>query len=172
MNVFLMYGAGLLSLTPVEQLRVWRRSNEGDVASYLDEGSPSWPWALAVSVAALFMMAALGPSQQIGRILEPLGVCTIFVVRDLLFLQYCVLTRMKHGLVAGAAYLGLYYTTVAIFVGVFDLKGLAEGFSFFSVIVRTTSLPSIAWVGVMAQAGIILMLVAAVERLLKPVLAR
>jgi len=43
-------------------------------------------------------------------------VVLVFVTRDVLFLQWCMLTRLRQPVVKGVLYLGLYYAAAAVLI--------------------------------------------------------
>ena len=71
-----------------------------------------------------------------------------------------MLTRMKYPLAGGAAYLGLYYSAVAILVSVFE-KPFLNGLTIFGAFVKP--IPNAQWIGVLVQVGLILALLTAME---------
>ena len=51
----------------------------------------------------------------------------IFVTRDVLFLQWCRLTRLRAPLIKGALYLCLYYIASLVFTFVFSVRSELDG---------------------------------------------
>ena len=116
---------GLLSITPTLYLKNWYRQNIAGLETYLSENGPPWPWLLMASVTglALLMVYAFATTPIFPLEQWPLRhaagttlVGTVFILRDVLFLQLCALTRMKRAVVSGFLFLALYYFAVCIFI--------------------------------------------------------
>jgi hypothetical protein len=126
--IFLMIG--LATLTPHEKLKAWWRRRAAGEEPYFSEYGLPWPWLVPSAVIAYGLLAgeAFGLRRvvsihrwQLGAAAVQLLVFLMFTMRDILFLQWCALTRMKRPLVKGFLYLCLYYTAdaiVAVVVGV------------------------------------------------------
>ena len=127
LNGLILFAVGLATLTPHERLKVWWRRRSAGEERYFSESGLPWPWLVAtglVAYALLFAEAAgLRGAIPLDRwhlgfaALELLTVL-IFTTRDILFLQWCDLTRMKRPLVKGFLFLCLYYVSVGIIGGV------------------------------------------------------
>jgi hypothetical protein len=121
LNVATLYAVGLMALTPAERLREWRRSTQGRVAIFSENGL-SWPWVASVGILAILLyglanIAFLGDAgsgvEGTKRVAMSLVIVACFAVRDSLFLQWCQFHRFKQPLVAGGLYVGVYYLVVS-----------------------------------------------------------
>jgi hypothetical protein len=122
-NAIVLYAAGLATLTPAEHLRVWYRNRlQGNSSLFADAGLP-WPWlVLSAVVACAFLLLNMYVWQprfrfdsawfQLGAI-QSLVFC-VFIVRDILFIQWCKLTRLRAPVIKGFLYIFLYYLGVWI----------------------------------------------------------
>ncbi|HLY62146.1 MAG TPA: hypothetical protein VKV95_15500 [Terriglobia bacterium] len=124
-NAFILYLIGIATLSPHEKLKVWWRAYEARDASYFSESGPSWLWLIPAALIAYLMLVAeaLGMRARVsldqwdlGIAAAVLGVTLIFVIRDILFLQWAGLTRMKRPLLKGFLYLWLYYVAAGVIV--------------------------------------------------------
>jgi hypothetical protein len=120
MNFLILYAVGLAMLTPRESLKAWSRRSPQNPQRYWSEDSPPWPW-MAASAGAAFLVFALAAVAS-GRIIPlaqwPIPAVRLFILlsyaaRDVLFLQWCTLTRMKRPILGGILLLSLYYASVA-----------------------------------------------------------
>jgi ABC-type transport system involved in multi-copper enzyme maturation permease subunit len=122
-NAAILFAMGLATLTPQERLQVWWRKRAVGQASWFSEDGPSWPW-LALSAVVAYALLVWGLYAW-GRVFQfearpliygavELGVILVFVTRDILFLQWCKLTRLRAPLLKGVLYLGLYYTSAGV----------------------------------------------------------
>ncbi len=102
----------------------------------------------------------------------------IFTARDVLFLQWCLLTRMKHPVMKGILFLMLYYAAaviIGVVTGVFSTESapkvmtLLTAFALLGEIQRPSA-PTIMLVAMALQLGVcVLILVAIQKRLARPV---
>jgi len=123
MNVLILFLMGLATLTPQERLKVWRRKRTtGESAVFADDGLP-WPWLgiSAVVAYALMVWGLLAWDHTLPLDMSTLQTAAIrlllvlvFVTRDVLFLQWCMLTRLRQPVVKGVLFLGLYYAAAAV----------------------------------------------------------
>ena len=142
MNTAIVFLLGLATVVPREKLKVWWRKRAAAEAAYLSEDGLPWPWlAMAALVAySLLVGRALAgwdsipfASWNLGKAAVQLLVFLLFISRDILFLQWCNLTRMKRPLVKGFFYLLLYYTAVFIIGGVLALVWAPSSSTFFAL---------------------------------------
>jgi hypothetical protein len=121
-NGILLFLMGVAILTPPERLRVWgARQSAG--ASLLSESGLPWPWML-LSAAAVYAVMVSGlllwrPYLPLEADTIPTAgfrmlVVTVFVIGDVLFIQWCTLTRLRQPLVKGFLYISLYYVSVLV----------------------------------------------------------
>jgi hypothetical protein len=124
MNGLFIFVVGLTTLAPHERLKVWWRRRATGEEKYFSSSGLSWPWLIAVAVVAYVLLVAEAAGLRsaiplerwhLGRAAIELLVLLIFAVRDVLFLQWCNVTRMKRPLVKGVLYLMLYYFAVLMF---------------------------------------------------------
>jgi len=123
MNVLILFLMGLATLTPQERLKVWRRKRTtGESAVFADDGLP-WPWLGISAVVAYALMVwgllAWDHSLPLDMTILQTGairllLVLVFVTRDVLFLQWCMLTRLRQPVVKGVLFLGLYYAAAAV----------------------------------------------------------
>jgi hypothetical protein len=122
-NGLILFLMGLATLTPQERLNVWRRKRAtGKAAMFADDGLP-WPW-LAISAMVAYALLVWGllawdHALPLGRntlqtAAVRLLIVLVFVTRDVSFLQWCMLTRLRQPVVKGFLYLCLYYGAAAV----------------------------------------------------------
>ena len=132
-NLFLV---GVALIGSREKLKVWWRNRVAGQESYLSGDGLVWPWLVFGALVAYAMLAAeaLGvqravPLQNWG--LEISGVVLlnilVFIIRDVLFLQWCTLTRLKRPVVKGFLFLWLYYAAAGIISSVCGLASRTAG---------------------------------------------
>ncbi|MDH4187598.1 MAG: hypothetical protein OEV08_11415, partial [Nitrospira sp.] len=125
LNALVLYGIGVMMLTPPERLRVWWRSWMDGRSSYLAEDGLPWPWVMllaglvtgmayvAATVANWLLDGWIVPlgivTVFLDRWIVPFGIVTVFIVRDVMFLQWCLCQGFKRPLMTGLLYIGLYY---------------------------------------------------------------
>lgn len=187
LNLLILFLMGLATLTPQERLKVWQRKRAtGESAVFADDGLP-WPWLgiSAVVAYALMVWGLLAWDHTLPLNMGTLQTAAIrlllvlvFVTRDILFLQWCMLTRLRQPVVKGVLFLGLYYAAAIVLIAlagvssedagrwmmalltpaeVFDPKG--SGIEFHAA----------TYVGLILQAGVIGAVLAAISsRLQRP----
>ena len=116
---------------------------------------------------------------RLGIAAMAFGAFLAFTIRDVLFLQWCLLTRMKHPVMKGILALGLYNAAVSLvglIVAVIATRSAAKVLSFLTpfVVVSELDNPRIpaAFIvaGIALQVGIcVLILLAIQKRLARPV---
>jgi ABC-type transport system involved in multi-copper enzyme maturation permease subunit len=122
LNGLVLFALGLVLLTPPERLKVWHRKKTG-MPSLLAEDGLAWPWVLISALVGYLLLVwgmfawkyEVGFEQRalaIGLLLYV--VIGLFVTRDILFLQWCRLTRLRAPVLKGALYLGLYYVAIVV----------------------------------------------------------
>jgi hypothetical protein len=107
-----------------ERLKIWWRKREAAEAGYLSGDGFAWPWLVIGAVVGYALLAAEAFGMSTGSLSWhdwKLGFSAvlfldflIFIIRDITFLQWCSLTRMKRPIFKGFLYLCLYYVAVAI----------------------------------------------------------
>ena len=125
-NALFLFLIGVAALSPPEKLKVWWRKWKAGEASYFSPDGLPWPWLVPAAIIGYAMLAAeaLGMRSTVPLGAWRLGFAALvfaaflaFTVRDILFLQWCLLTRMKHAVMKGMLFLALYYAAAGI-VGV------------------------------------------------------
>lgn len=179
-NACILLLVGVTTLTPHEQLKMWWRRRAAGEAHYFSSDGLPWPWLVLGALGAyLFMLAAavaLGRSAPFSQwpwktvALELLTVL-VYIAADILFLQYCNLTRMKRPILKGVLYLMLYYTAAGIAAGVLGMGSDLVARQILSLLtpfaaVNWTELAAPRWVyaGLVIQVGVILFILNAIGR--------
>lgn len=136
LNAVAVFFVGVGILTPRERLKVWWRRRVAHEAGYLAPDGMVWPWLVMAAVVAYALLAAEVFGMQGAIPLERwrLGTAAIlllnylvFVTRDILFLQWAMLTRMKRPVVKGFLYLWLYYAAAGVVSSVVGLASQQAG---------------------------------------------
>ncbi len=184
LNGVVLFLIGTASLSPQEKLKIWYRKYAAREEAYFAEHGLPWPWLVPAAVMAYALLAAEAAGSrpaknlgewQLGAAGLQLLVVLVFVTRDVLFLQWCNLTRMKGPVVKGFLYLLLYYTSVgilgAVVEGVFSkgqyvLGVLGPFYVFAAPAVTPRSSPEI-YVGIALQAGAVFLLLNAISNRLR-----
>ena len=102
--------------------------------SFFSGNGLQWPW-LMISAVVSYLLLIWGLymwKDQIGfdRHLMARGavsmlIVLVFITRDVLFIQWCKLTRLRSPLVKGVLFLGLYYSGAAVLYSVMDVTSHA-----------------------------------------------
>lgn len=120
LNFVMLYVVGVLMLTPQERLRVWWEQWSAGQVSYLDEDGLPWPWMVVMAVCTLavaYMGIQFNHDETVSRgLILPFGVIAAFVLRDVIFLQWCLGHAFKSPIFTGLLYLGLYYFIAGVFL--------------------------------------------------------
>jgi ABC-type transport system involved in multi-copper enzyme maturation permease subunit len=116
-NAVFLFLIGVATLSPQEKLKVWwRKWKAGKESYFAPEGLP-WPWLVPAAIIGYVMLAAeaLGLRSavplgewRLGFVALAFGAFLVFTTRDILFLQWCLLTRMKQPVMKGVLFLVLY----------------------------------------------------------------
>jgi len=187
MNGLILFLVGLATLTPQERLKVWqRRRNLGQSRIFADDGL-SWPW-LGMSAVVAYGLMIWGllawdhslplESRTLQTAAVQLLLVAVFVTRDVLFLQWCMLTRLRQPVVKGFMFLCLYYAAAAVIATLATVMSANVGswavalltpVGAFDPKVTGAAFPAPTYVGLAFQVGVIgLMLVAISSRLQRP----
>lgn len=186
-NAGILLLVGLATLTPHEQLKMWWRRRAAGQAHYFSSDGLPWPWLVLTAAGAyLFMLvAALALHRSAPFSAWPwkaaaleLLTLTVYIVRDILFLQFCNLTRMKRPVLKGFLYLTLYYTAAGITAGVMATGSDLRGRQILSLLTPYTALDwqnlaVTGWVyaGLVIQVAVIAYILSAIsKRLSRPAL--
>jgi hypothetical protein len=129
LNGPILMSVGLATLTPPERLKVWWKHRNQD--GLLSENGLAWPWLL-LSAALAFVLMICGllawknavPFEARGLAISGIQLLVLlsFVIRDILFVQWCKLTRMRQPVVKGLLLLGLYYVASIVIAIVFGVQ--------------------------------------------------
>jgi hypothetical protein len=132
-NLALFFALGLVLLRNRERLRRLLRRGGEAAANWL---SMSWPsphvlLGLALAGAASIVAVHKGrdPKQELdlGLVVFRTGFLALWVVRDILFLQWMNLRRGRRQVVLGVLYLLIYYMCAGILFAALDLYDTARG---------------------------------------------
>jgi hypothetical protein len=142
-NAGILFGMGIAMLVSQERLRVWWRTRCKTQWELFAADGPQWPW-LVLSAAVGYGLLIGGLSawkNTLGFRAETLryglvefAVVLIFVSRDITFIQWCRLTRMRAPVLKGVLFAGLYYVAAVILGVVFSVYSEACGESAFAVL--------------------------------------
>jgi len=188
MNGLILFLMGLATLTPQERLKVWRRkSATGKSAVFADDGLPGpWLGISAIVAYALMVWGLLAWDHALPLDISTLQAAAIrlllvlvFVTRDVLFLQWCMLTRLRQPIVKGVLFLGLYYAAAAVMTGLATVSGqeaahwvlaLLTPVQVFDSNVKGAAFPPATYVGLLLQIGVMGTIRSAItSRLRRPV---
>src|SRR6185312_6611932 len=143
LNTLILALMGLATLTPHERLKIWWRRNHSKQAGIFAEDGLPWPW-LAVSAVIAYGLMIWGLSAWKGSLgynpkafqsaaIQLLGIL-IFITRDVLFIQWCTLTRMRAPALKGILLLGLYYVTTIIIAIVLNISSYETSLKFANLV--------------------------------------
>jgi len=186
-NGLILFLMGLATLTPQERLKVWRRKRaNGESALFADDGLP-WPWMgiSAVVAYALMVWGLMAWSHALPLDMNTLQsaavrllLVLVFVTRDVLFLQWCILTRLKQPIVKGALFLCLYYVAATVLTVLARVSSeeaarwtvsLLTPVLVFDTDVKGLAFPAATYIGLILQTGMIGVVLAAIgSRLQRP----
>ena len=122
-NAVFLFLIGVAALSPHEKLKVWWRKWKAGKGSYFAPDGLPWPWLVPAAIIGYAMLAAeaLGMRSavplgewRLGFAAMAFGAFLVFTARDILFLQWCLLTRMKHPVMKGVLFLVLYNAAAGI----------------------------------------------------------
>jgi hypothetical protein len=185
MNGVFLFLMGLATLTPQERLKVWRRTAEKS-NFFADDGLP-WPW-LSVSAVVAYALMVWGllawnhtlplESTTLQAAAIRLLLVLVFVTRDVLFLQWCMLTRLRQPVVKGVLFLALYYAAAAVVTGLALASSehaarmslaLLTPVQVFDPEIKGMAFPGFTYAGLLLQIALIgAILMAINHRLLRP----
>jgi len=135
-NGAILFAMGLAMLRSHERLKVWWRTRGETRWPAFAEDGPQWPW-LALSAAVgygLLLWGLFAWKNALG--LEPaafrmglleFAVVLIFITRDITFIQWCRLTRMRAPVLKGVLFAGLYYVAAIVLSTVVLVYSEARG---------------------------------------------
>lgn len=185
MNGVFLFLMGLATLTPQERLKVWRRTSEKS-RLFADDGLP-WPW-LSISAVVAYALMVWGllawahtlplESSTLQSAAIRLLLVLVFVTRDVLFLQWCMLTRLRQPVVKGVLFLALYYAAAAVVTGLASVSSehaarfvlaLLTPVQVFDPEIKGLAFPGMTYAGLLLQVAVIGVVVMAINsRLSRP----
>jgi hypothetical protein len=127
-NGFFFFFLGLTMLDTPERLDA---TTSFSVRSLFSEHGLQWPWLLASSVTSYLLLIwgllawgrALPSSAGLPATAAiHLLIMTLFITRDVLFIQWCKLTGLRSPLMKGVLLLGLYYASVGVLCAVTEVS--------------------------------------------------
>ncbi|HEX3739581.1 MAG TPA: ABC transporter permease subunit [Terriglobales bacterium] len=147
--------------------------------SFFSGNGLQWPW-LMISAIVSYLLLIWGLymwKDQIGfdghlmaRGAVSMLIVLVFITRDVLFIQWCKLTRLRSPLVKGVLFLGLYYAGTAVLYSVMDVTshsaatGLAQVLTPVAAFTRSSALvPTSAVAGIIIQVMAIAFLISAIR---------
>src|SRR5208282_4388347 len=135
-NGVILFAMGLAMLTSYERLKVWWRTRRQTRWALFAEDGPQWPW-LAVSAAVGYGLLIWGLFAwkntlgfEIGALkasLVEFAVVMIYITRDITFIQWCRLTRMRAPVLKGILFASLYYVSTIVLSTVFSVSSETLG---------------------------------------------
>jgi hypothetical protein len=189
-NSVFLFLIGVAALSPHEKLKVWWRKWKAGEASYFAPNGLPWPWLVPAAAIAYGMLAAeaLGLRSavplgewRLGFVGLLFGAFLVFIARDVLFLQWCLLTRMRHPVMKGFLFLVLYYAAVGILGVVVETLGggnaskvmtLLTAYAALGDFGKSPNAPAIILGAIALQLGICALILVAIQgRLARPVQA-
>lgn len=189
-NGLILFLMGLATLIPQERLKIWQRGHATGESKLFSSDGPSWPWLAISAVVAYGLMVwgllawdhelPLQPSTLETAAIRLLLVL-VFVTRDVLFLQWCMLTRLRQPVVKGFMFLCLYYAAAGVVTGLAGVSSADAGqwmmalltpVKAFDTTAKGMELMSDVAVGLALQGGVIaLLLMGIASRLQRPLRA-
>jgi hypothetical protein len=147
--------------------------------SFFSGNGLQWPW-LMISAVVSYLLLIWGLYMWKGQIgfdghLMAWGavsmlIVLVFITRDVLFIQWCKLTRLRSPLVKGVLFLGLYYVGAAVLYSVMDVTshsaatGLAHVLSPIAAFTYNSALvPASVVVGIIVQVMATAFLISAIR---------
>ena len=123
LNAAVFYLVGIAMLAPAGSLKTWFRERQRSFASYWSEDAPPAAWMIVAALVAWTVLAGVTtyythrlPSSNWSLRTTGLRLAIILVysIRDVVFLQWCAITRMKSPLMKGTLLLSLYYFSASM----------------------------------------------------------
>jgi len=135
-NGLILFAMGLAMLTSSERLRVWWRTRSTTRWALFAEDGPQWPW-LVLSAGVGYGLMVWGlfawknelgfESEALKAGLVEFAVVLIFIARDITFIQWCRLTRMRAPVLKGVLFVGLYYVAAIVLSTVVGVYSETQG---------------------------------------------
>lgn len=188
-NGLILFAVGLATLTPHERLKIWWRERIAGTGGLFSENGLPWPWlALSALVAYALMVWGLLAwrlsldfhVRSLGMAAVQLLIVLVFITRDVLFIQWCTLTRLRQPIVKGVLFLCLYYGAVGVFTALASVSSEAAGkiamrlltpVGVFDPVVEWPHVPASMYGGLAIQIGLIAAIIVMIaNRLARPAL--
>jgi len=145
-NGAILFIIGLASLTPPERLKVWWRQRAEGRSGILSADGLPWPW-LVLSAAVAYALMVWGllawrfaldfHSSSLRMAGLELVVVLVFVTRDILFIQWCTLTRLRQPVLKGILFLCLHYASAGVVVALCSISGEATSMAALNILTPT-----------------------------------
>jgi hypothetical protein len=187
-NAVFLFLIGVAALSPHEKLKVWWRKWKAGEGSYFASDGLPWPWLVPAAIIGYAMLAAealgLRSAVPLGEwrlefTAMAFGAFLVFTARDVLFLQWCLLTRMNHPVMKGVLFLVLYISAASLVGVVVSVISAASTTKVLTLLipyvllgemVKPTIPPAFITTAIALQVGIcVLILLAIQRRLARPV---
>jgi hypothetical protein len=171
-------------------LKIWWRERIAGTAALFSENGLPWPWlTLSALVAyALMVWGLLAWRLSLDFHVRSLGMAAVqllivlaFITRDVLFIQWCTLTRLRQPIVKGVLFLCLYYGAAGVFTALAGVSSEAAGniamrlltpVGVFDPTVEWPHIPASTYGGLAIQIGLIAAIIGMIaNRLARPALA-
>jgi hypothetical protein len=138
--------------------------------SFFSGNGLQWPW-LMISAVVSYILLIWGLymwKDQIGFDRHLIGwgavsmlIVLVFITRDVLFIQWCKLTRLRSPVVKGVLFLGLYYVGISVLYSVIDITSHVIATALADALTPVASFAySSALVSIGAMAGIVIQVMA------------
>ena len=178
--IFFLLGVAMLSTS--ERIDPESLSS---VRSFFSGNGLQWPW-LIISAVVSYLLLIWGLymwKEQIGFDAHLVAwgavsmlIVLVFITRDVLFIQWCKLTRLRSPVVKGVLFLGLYYVSVAVLFTVMDTTshraaiGLSNALTPTGAFTYTSALVPVSVVaGIVIQVMATAFLVSAIRGRVQPI---
>jgi hypothetical protein len=145
--------------------------------SFLSGNGLQWPWLLISAIVSYLLLiwglymwkSQLGfDAHLMASGAVSMLIVLVFITRDVLFIQWCKLTRLRSPLVKGVLFLGLYYAGAAVLYTVMDVSSHSAATGLANVLTPagafTSALaPASVLVGIVIQVMAIAFLISAIR---------
>jgi hypothetical protein len=188
-NGLILFVVGLATLTPHERLKVWwRQRGSGTTGLFSEDGLP-WPWlALSALVAYALMVWGLLAwrfaldfhTRSLALAAVQLLIVLVFITRDVLFIQWCTLTRFRQPVIKGFLFLSLYYMAAGVVTAISAIGSESTGMTAMRILTPVgifdpemswPHIPASVYGGLAVQIGLIAMILVVIgNRLARPAL--
>jgi hypothetical protein len=178
LNFNFLFILGLITISPPERLKIWYRKGGFTPRRLLADDGVPWPWQVLsaiIAFASFLLFLIVGSTVpltdwNLAAISVRFLVILVFAIRDVFFVQWCVLTKLKRPVITGVLLIVLYYvgfSVAAAYLKTFDggsserLLALSTPFPAFTRIYQFRPLP--LFLMIPCQAGIALAFALAIK---------